>query len=127
MRLLPLQGIERDIAQRAVQKVDAVLIKLLPLDASVTNYLLYVKAVIFAEMVVMNKAISSNNKETWWKGQLDKQLRELNIDLGRLNALIENGKIKRKHKDDLKMRCKIKKRSKQRELKTILEEIKPCT
>ena len=52
--------------------------------------------------------------------RLEKQVRELNIDLGRMNTLIQNGKIKRKYKDDLERRYKIR----QKGLKTVKEEIK---
>ena len=47
-------------------------------------------------------------------------MRELNIDLGRVNTVIQNGKIKRKYKHDLERRYKIG----QKGLKTVKEEIK---
>ena len=106
VRLPPLRGIDRVKVKKAVQKVNAVLAKLVPKDISATNDLLYAGAAVVIEMVGMKKVVTNNKKEPWWKIRLDKQVWELNTDLGRVNTLIQNGKIKRKHKDDLERRYK---------------------
>ena len=115
-----MRGIDRDKVKKAVQKVNAVLAKVMPKDISATNDLLYAGAAVVTEMVGMRKTVSCNRKEPWWKRRLEKQVRELNIDLGRVNTVIQNGKIKRKYKNDLKRRYKIR----QKGLKTVKEEIK---
>ena len=120
VRLPPLRGIDKDKVKKAVQKVNAVLAKVMPKDISATNDLLYAGAAVVTEMVGMRKTVSCNRKEPWWKRRLEKQVRELNIDLGRVNRVIQNGKIKRKYKNDLERRCKIR----QKGLKTVKEEIK---
>ena len=120
VRLSPLRGIDRDKVKKAVQKVKAVLAKVVPKDISATNDLLYAGAAVVTEMVGMRKTASGNRKEPWWKRRLEKQVRELNIDLGRVNTVIQNGKIKRKYKHDLERRYKIG----QKGLKTVKEEIK---
>ena len=120
VRLPPLRGIDRVKVKKAVQKVTAVLAKVVPKDISATSDLLYAGAAVVTEMVGMRKTVSCNRKEPWWKRRLEKQVRELNIDLGRVNTLIQNGKIKHKYKDDLERRHKIR----QKGLKTVQEEIK---
>ena len=120
VRLPPLRGIDRDKVKKAVQKVNAVLAKVMPKDISATNDLLYAGAAIVTEMVGMRKTVSCNWKEPWWKRRLEKQVRELNIDLGRVNTVIQNGKIKRNYKNDLERRYKIRKKG----LTTVKEEIK---
>ena len=47
-------------------------------------------------------------------------MRELNIELGRVNTLMQNGKIKRKYEDDFERRYRVRLKG----LKTIKEEIK---
>ena len=72
--------------------MNAVLAKVVPKDISATNDLLYAGAAVVTEMVGMRKTASGNRKEPWWKRRLEKQVRELNIDLGRVNTVIQNGK-----------------------------------
>ena len=120
VRLPPLRGVDRDKVKKAVQKVNAVLAKLVPKDISATNDLLYAGAAVVTEIVGMKKVVTNNKKEPWWKRRLEKQVRELNIDLGRVNTLIQSGQIKRKYKDDLERRYK----TRQKGLRTIREEIK---
>ncbi|XP_063594921.1 uncharacterized protein LOC134771895 [Penaeus indicus] len=120
VRLPPLRGIDRGKVMKAVQKVTAVLAKVVPKDISATNDLLYAGAAVVTEMVGMRNLASSNKREPWWKRRLEKQVRELNIDLGRVNTLIQNGKIKHKYKYDLERRYKVR----QKGLKAIKEEIK---
>ena len=40
-------------------------------------------------------------KQPWWKRRLESQVKELNKDLGRLNALLECKKMKKNHQDNL--------------------------
>ena len=68
----------------------------MPEDISATNDLLYAGAAVVTEVVGMRKIVSCIRKEPRWKRRLEKQVRELNIDLRRVNTLIQNGKIKRK-------------------------------
>ena len=47
-------------------------------------------------------------KQSWWKERLEIQVKGLNKDLGRLNALLEGKKMKKKHQDNLQRRYKLK-------------------
>ena len=92
----------------------------MPKDISTTNDLLYAGVAVLNEMVGMRKTVSSNRKEPWWKRRLEKEVRELNIDLGSVKTLMQNGKIKCKYKDDFGRRYRVR----QKGLKTIKEEFK---
>ena len=47
-------------------------------------------------------------KQSWWKERLKIQMKGLNKDLGRLNALLEGKKMKKKHQDNLQKRYRLK-------------------
>ena len=46
--------------------------------------------------------------EPWWKRRMEAQVKQLNKDLGHINTLIEGKNIKKKHKDGLERRYKLK-------------------
>ena len=58
--------------------------------------------------------------EPWWKRRMEVQVKQLNNDLGHINTLIEGKNIKKKHKDGLERRYKMK----QRRLPVTREETK---
>ena len=58
--------------------------------------------------------------EPWWKRRMEAQVKQLNKDLGHINTLTERKNIKKKHKDGLERRCKLKRRG----LPVTREEIK---
>ena len=68
-----------------------------------------------------------DKKQPWWKRRLGSQVKELNIDLGRLNTLIEGKKMKKKHQDNLQKRYKLKKKGKAKVKVKILQRIKAKT
>lgn len=53
VQLPPLRGLQQDKVKNAVQKMDAVLAKLVSKDISATNNLLYAGAAVVTEMVGM--------------------------------------------------------------------------
>ena len=120
VRLPSLRGIDRRKLEISVQKVDAVLQKIETTDITSTNDLIYADAVIVNEIVGVKSSGKTTDKEPWWKRRLQKQVSELNKDLGRVNALMQEKKIKQKHKDELQRRYKIKKKG----LGVVREEIK---
>ena len=120
VRLPSLRGIDRRKLKISVQKVDAVLKKIETTDITSTNDLIYADAVIVNEIVGVKSSGKTTDKEPWWKRRLQKQVSELNKDLGRVNALMQEKKIKQKHKDELQRRYKIKKKG----LGVVREEIK---
>ena len=95
VRLPSLRGIDRRKLKIAVQKVDAVLQKIETTNITSTNDLTYAGAVIVNGIVgVKSSSGKATDKKTWWKRQLQKQASELNKDLGRVNALMQEKKMK---------------------------------
>ena len=58
--------------------------------------------------------------EPWWKRRMEAQVKQLNKDLGHINTLIGRKNMKKKHKDGLEGRYKLKRRG----LPVTREEIK---
>ena len=54
-----------------------------------TNNLIYCGAALVTEVLGINRNGKKNRQEPWWKRRLEGQVRDLNRDLGRVNALIE--------------------------------------
>ena len=83
------------------------------------NDLVYAGAVNVIEMLrVKNR--KRKGMEPWWKRRMEAQVKELNKDRGHINTLIERKNVRKKHKDGLERRYKMK----QRELPVTREEIK---
>ena len=57
-------------------------------------------------LVVKNR--KSKRIEQWWKRRMGTQVKQLNKDLGHINTLIERKNTKKKHKDGLERRYKMK-------------------
>ena len=71
------------------------------------NDLVYAGAVVVSEMLgVKNR--KSTGMEPWWKKRMEAQVKQLHKDLGHINTLNEREKIKKKHKDWLERRYKMK-------------------
>ena len=68
---------------------------------------------------ISNK-LKSKQKEPWWKRRLEKQVKEMNQDLGRINTLLEKKPIKKKHSERLQRKYNMKMKG----LKVVREEIK---
>ena len=71
-------------------------------------------------LVSKRKRYTYDWKEPWWKTRLDTQIREMNKDLGRANALIDKKTIKKRDQDSLERKYKIK----QKGLHVAKEEIR---
>ena len=69
----------------------------------------------------------SEKKHPWWKRRLESQVKELNKDLGKLNALLEGKIMKKKHKDNLQKRYKLKEKGKRKVKEEILQRTKAKT
>ena len=63
---------------------------------------------LFMTIVFEKNKTESEKKQPWWKRRLESQVKELNKCLGRLNALLEGKKMKKKHQDNLQKRYKLK-------------------
>ena len=120
IRVPSLRGIERSKLKHAVQTVNVVLGKILTIDITATNDLIYDGSVIVNEMVGVKRKENYTSKQPWLKRRLEQQVTDLNRDLGRVNALVQGKKIKLKHTHDLQNRYK----TKQKGLGVAREEIK---
>ena len=118
-RLPPLKGVDSKKLKEVVNKVNAVLGKVQVKDITHVNDLMYGGAALVTEMVGMRRE-QKEKKEPWWRRRLEDQVRQLNKDLRRINNLIQQKKIKKKHQDFLQRKYKMKHKS----LQTVREEIK---
>ena len=50
----------------------------------------------------------STEMKPWWKRRMEAQIKQLNKDLGHINTLIDRKNIKKKHKNGLVQRYKMK-------------------
>ena len=50
----------------------------------------------------------STGMKPWWKRRMEAQIKQLNKDLGHINTLIDRKNIKKKHKNGLVQRYKMK-------------------
>ena len=85
-----------------------------------TNNLIYCGAALVTEVLGINRNGKKNRQEPWWKRRLEGQVRDLNRDLGRVNALIEKKAVKKKESDELQRKYRLK----QKGLQIVKEELK---
>ena len=91
-RLPCIRNVEKERLSIDERKVNELLKKTKLKDVTEDNDLFYVGAALVTEVFEKNKA-KGEKKQPWWKRRLESQVKELNKDLGRLNALLE-GKYK---------------------------------
>ena len=101
-----------------VEKVDSILGKIITDDITTTNDLIYAGAVLVNELTERTTS-KKMGEEPWWKRRLEKQVKELQRDLGRVDALIKNKTLKKKFLDHLQKKYRIR----QKGPTTVREEI----
>ena len=106
--------------KEVTKKVDAVLEKIETNDITTTNDLMYAGAAVVTDLVGVKRGNRQTRKEPWWKRRLENQVKMLNKYLGRVNVLIQQTTVKKKHKDTLQRRYKIQ----QERLRWVKKEIK---
>ena len=72
-------------------------------DVTEDNDLFYLGAALVTKVFEKTKT-KGEKKQPWWKRRLESQVKELNKDLERLNALLEGWKMKKKHQGNLQKR-----------------------
>ena len=118
-RLPPLRGIEKHRLLEDTRIVYDVMNRIVVRNITELNDLVYAGAVVVTEMSgVKNR--KSTAMEPWWKRGIEGQVKKLNKDLENINTLIERKNKKKKHKDGLERRYKMKRRG----LPLTREEIK---
>ena len=85
-----------------------------------TNGLIYCGAAMVTEMLGVKSKNKEKRKEPWWKRRLEGQVKQLNRDLGRVNALIERKTVKKKDVESLQRKYKFK----QKGLQIVKEELR---
>ena len=78
-----------------VRKVNELLKKIEWKDVTEDNNLFYLGATLVTKVFEKTK-VKRKKKQTWWKGRLESQVKELNKDMGRQNALVEGKKMNKK-------------------------------
>ena len=109
-----------------VRKANKLLKKIESKDVTEDNDLFYLTAALVTTVFERAKT-KGDKKQPWRKRRLGSQVKELNIDLGRLNTLIEGKKMKKKHRDNLQKRYKLKEKGKPKVKEKILQRIKAKT
>ena len=66
-------------------------------DVTEDNDLFHLGAVLVTKVFEKNTA-KGEKKQPWWKIRLESQVKVLNKDLGKLNALLEGKKMKKRYK-----------------------------
>ena len=105
--------------KEAVSNINMVLGKVKLNNISQVNDLIYGGAAVVTEMVGMGKKPKERGVP-WWRRRLENQVKQLNKDLSRINNLIGQKTIKKKHRDYLQRKYRIKQKS----LPAVREEIK---
>ena len=108
-RLPPLRGIEKHRLLEATRKVDEVTKKIDIGNIAELNDLVYAGAAVVTKMLGIKKR-KSTRREPWWKRKMEAQVKQLSKNLGHINTLTQRKNIKKKHKDELERRYKLKRR-----------------
>ena len=106
-----------------VRKVNELLKNIESNDVTEDNDLFYLGAALVTKVFEKNKT-KDEKKQSWWKRKLESQFKELNKNLGRLNALLQGKKMKKKHQDNLQKRYKMIEKGKPKVKEEILQGIK---
>ena len=112
-RLPALRGIESEKLRKAVKKLDVLLEKIKVDDITDVNDLIYCASAVVVENLGVKRELGSKPKEPLWKRRLEGQVKQLNKDLGRINAIIEKKSVREKYRDELERKYKIRRRGPQ--------------
>ena len=125
-RLPCLRKVAKENLLTEVRRVDESLKKIESKHVAKDNDLFYLEAA-FVTKVFDKTKIKVEKKQSWWKRRLESQVKELDKDLGRLNALLEGKKMKKKHQYNLQKRYLLKERRKPNVKEEMLQRIKAKT
>ena len=95
-RLPCLRKAEKGKLFTEVRKVNKLLKKIESKDVTKDNDLFYLGATLVTNVFEKTKT-KGEKKQPWWKRRVEGQVKELNKNLGRLNALLEGKKMKKNH------------------------------
>ena len=122
-RLPCIRNVEKERLSIDERKVNELLKKTKLKDVTEDNDLFYVGAALVTEVFEKNKA-KGEKKQPWWKRRLESQVKELNKDLGRLNALLKSKKMKKRHQDNLQRDTNCKRKENQKQMRRYCKELK---
>ena len=109
-----------------VKKVNELLKKIESKELREDNDLFYLGTALVTKVFEKTKT-KGEKKQPSWKRRLESQVEELNKDLGRLNALLEGKRMKKKHQDNLQKRYKLKEKGIPKVKEEILQKSKAKT
>ena len=108
-RLPSLNGVDRWKLRTITQKVNKVMAKLKVESITDVNDLLYSGAVLVTETLGIKVREQQKEKtKPWWRRRLEWDVNQLQKDLGRVKTLIEKKNIKKKHRDELQRKYRLK-------------------
>ena len=105
-RLPCLRKVEKAKLLTEIRKVNDLLNKIESKDVTEDNDLFYIGVALVNKVFEKNKT-NGAKKQPWWERRLESPVKELKKDLGRLDALLEGKKMKKKHQDNLQTRYKL--------------------
>ena len=105
-RLPCLRKVEKAKLLTEIRKVNDLLNKIESKDVTEDNDLFYLGVALVNKVFEKNKT-NGAKKQPWWERRLESPVKELKKDLGRLDALLEGKKMKKKHQDNLQTRYKL--------------------
>ena len=122
-RLPCLRKVEKAKLLTEIRKVNDLLNKIESKDVTEDNDLFYLGVALVNKVFEKNKT-NGEKKQPWWKRRLESPVKELKKDLGRLNALLEGKKMKKKHQDNLQTWYKLNEKGNPKVKEEILLGIK---
>ena len=112
-RLRYIRIVEKVKLFTEVRKVNELLKNIESKDVTEDNDFFYLGAALVIEVFQKNTP-KGEKEQPWWKKRLESQVKELDKDLGRLYALLEGKRMKKKHQDYLQKRYKLKNKGKRK-------------
>ena len=122
-RLSYLRKVEKGKLSKEIRKVNELLKTIESIDVTEHNDLFYLGAALVTKVFERTKT-KGENKQPWWKRRLESQVKELNKDLGRLNALLKSKKMKKRHQDNLQRDTNCKRKENQKQMRRYCKELK---
>lgn len=119
-RLPALRSVQRSKLMDEVAKVNDVMRRVRTSNITETNNLVYAAAFVVTERLGIKIDKNGNKKEPMWKQRLERQLRSLRQDLSRIKTMKEGRLIKRKVRDYLEKKYRLKTKT----VEVVIEELK---
>ena len=93
-------------------------------DITTLNRVMYAGGVITSQMLGVKAKVQETAKKPCWQKRLESQVKELRKDFDRVKVMKDGGKIKKKHRDRLQQKYRLKEKGENTVLEVISQRIK---